>query len=162
MLAHKLVLDDIADHPFKLIALHCSVEEYKLAYLLNKHLDLRLARARKDIDYQVRSGKVYFALYSYNDQLNYRGYYLISNSSKGENQSSAKIGSLFGEEEMALNRTFLLPEFKKVDYFLKIEEEPGSFSERKMLTSIKEIPQIATAYLIDEHQIKSKENLIFD
>ncbi len=162
MLAHKLVLDDIADPPFKLIALHCSVEEYKLAYLLNKHLDLRLARARNDIDYQVKSVRVHFALYTYHDRPNYSSYYLISNSSMGENRSSAPIGSLFGEEELALDRTFLLPEFKKVDYFLKIEEESGSFSERKILNAIKEIPQIATAYLIEEDQIKSKENLIFD
>ena len=50
MLAHKLVLDDF-DNPFKLIAIHCSSEDYKLAFLLNRHLNLKLARTRKDHDF---------------------------------------------------------------------------------------------------------------
>lgn len=163
MLAHKLVLDAVVDQPFKLVAIHCSVEEYKLAFLLNKHLDLRLSRARNDVDLYIRSVRAVFALYKYRDQQKYCDYYLISNKCKGQStRTTAGFGSLFGEEEMASETTYLLPEFNKVDFFLKIEEESEFVSEALLLDRIKEIPQIATAYSIETNKIKSKDNLIFD
>ena len=164
MLAHKLVLDAVVDQPFKLVAIHCSIEEYKLAFLLNKHLDLRLSRARNDIDLHIKSVRALFALYKYNDHQKYCNYFLVSNKSKGQTkQAEAGFGSLFGEEEMASKTTHLLPEYAKVDFFLKLEEEESDLvSEVLLLDKIKEIPQIATAYSIETEKIKSKENLIFD
>lgn len=162
MLAHKLGLDDFADQPFKLIAIHCSVEEYKLAFLLNKHLSLRLARVRKDIDFHFKSVEVLFALYKFSDELHYCDFYLISNKCQGKFKTKAELGSLFEEEEMTANISFLLPEFQKADFFLKIVDETDSVKEQLLIGKIKEISQIATAYIIDPDQIKSKENLIFD
>lgn len=163
MLAHKLVLDAVVDQPFKLIAIHCSVEEYKLAFLLNKHLDLHLSRARNDIDLHIKSVRAIFALYKFEDRQKYCGYFLISNKFKGQSkQTTAGFGSLFGEEEMASETTHLLPEYSKVDFFLKIEDESDFVSEVLLLDRIKQIPQIATAYSIETEKIKSKENLIFD
>lgn len=163
MLAHKLVLDGFVDQPFKLIAIHCSVEEYKLAFLMNKHLDLRLSRARNDIDLHFKSIRALFALYKYRNQQKYCNYFLISNKSNGQSKkATAGFDSLFGEDEMASEKIHLLPEFSKVDYFLKIEDESDFVSEAWLLDRIKEIPQIATAYSIESNKIKSKENLIFD
>lgn len=162
MPAHKLVLDEVFEQPFGLIAIHSSIEEYKLAFLLNKHLGLRLARSRRDVDFQVGALQVLFALYSFEDLQKYRQYYLVSNTAKGEQVANTVANSLFGEEQVSVQKTYLLPEFKKVDFFLKIEEETSSVSEEQLLKQIKEIPQVSTAYSIDFHQIKSKENLIFD
>ena len=162
MLAHKLDLDAFVDQPFKLIAIHSSVEDYKLAFLLNKHLGLRLARARNDVDFYNKSVRAFFALFQFRDQHKYCEYYLICNKFKGQSKTTGGSGSLFGDEEMASKTIHLLPELSKVDFLLKIEEESGSFPERKLLERIKEIPQIATAYTIDINDLKSKENLIFD
>lgn len=163
MLAHKLILDAVVDNSFKLIAIHCSVEEYKLAFLLNKHLNLRLSRGRNDIDLRIKSSLAVFALYTYKDEQKYCDYFLISNKCKGQSiKTTADFGSLFGEEEMSSETIYLLPEFKKVDFFLKIEEDSDMVSEALLLERIKEIPQIATAYSIETNKIKSKENLIFD
>ncbi|WP_424492666.1 IPExxxVDY family protein [Salinimicrobium sp. GXAS 041] len=163
MLAHKLVLDAVVDQPFKLIAIHCSLEEYKLAFLLNKHLDLRLSRARNDIDLYIKSVRALFSLYEYKDQQKYCDYFLVSNKYKGLSKKTTEgFGSLFGEEEMASETTHLLPEYAKVDFFLKLEEESGLVSEVLLLDKIKQIPQIATAYCVATENIKSKENLIFD
>lgn len=162
MPAHKLVLDEVFEQPFKLIAIHSSVEEFRLAFLLNKHLDLRLARSRKDIDYQIGSSRVLFAHYLFEDQQKYCGYHLVSNISKGEILSGEDNSSLFGDEQLVFRKIFLLPEFKKVDFILKIEDEIDTVSESIMLSKIKEIAQISTAYSIEFHKIKSKENLIFD
>lgn len=162
MPAHKLVLDEVLEESYKLIAIHCSVEEYKLAFLLNKHLNLRLSRSRKDIDFQIEGLRILFALYAFEDQMKYCTYYLVSNVSKVEFQSTAGSNSLFGEKELTLKKSYLLPEFKKVDFFLKIEEEIDGISEKLLLEKIKEIPQVSLAYSIEYDQIKSKENLIFD
>lgn len=162
MLAHKLILDDVADQPFKLIALHCSVEDYKLAFLLNKYLNLRLARARKDIDFHQKSSQVIFALYEFHDSQQYCDYYLVKNKCMGRSMISGSADSLFGKEEWGLGNSHLLPEFKKVDFFLKIEEEDSSVSQKIILDRIKQIPHVATAYLVENEHIKSKQNLIFD
>lgn len=162
MPAHKLVLDEVFEKPFRLLAIHSSIEEYKLAFLLNKHLELRLVRSRRDVDFQVGALQVLFALYSFEDLQKYRNYHLVSNIAKGEQVRREATNSLFGEEQVAFQKFYLLPEFKKVDFFLKIEEESNPVSEEQLLKQIKEIPQISTAYSIDFHQIKSKENLIFD
>lgn len=162
MPAHKLVLDEVFDESYKLIAIHCSVEEYKLAYLLNKYLNLKLARSRKDIDFQIDGMRILFALYTYEDQLKYCTFSLVSNVSKAEFKSDTKSNSLFGLKETTFKKNYLLPEFKKVDFFLKIDEEIEGVSEKLLLERIKEIPQVSLAYSIEDHQIKSKENLIFD
>lgn len=162
MLAHKLVLDAFVDQPFKLIAIHCSIEDYKLAYLLNKHLGLRLSRARKDIDLHEKSVRALFSLYKFRDQQKYCDYYLISNKFKGQTSSVGDFGSLFGDEALASKTTNLIGEYGNVDFFLKIEEEVDSFPEREFLENLKEIPQIATAYSLNINDLKSKENLIFD
>ncbi len=41
---HKLLVDDFEDTNYTLLAIHCDLEDYRLAYLLNQHLATRLAR----------------------------------------------------------------------------------------------------------------------
>lgn len=162
MPAHKLVLEDVFEQSFKLLAIHSSVEEYKLAFLLNKHLGLKLARERKDIDFQRQRLRVLFAHFTFADESKFYRYHLVGNISKGAQPSTEKVHSLFGEEQIGHKRTYLLPEFKQVDFFLKIEDEQDTVPEKIVLEKIKGIPQVSTAYFIDFHQIKEKENLIFD
>ena len=161
MPAHKLVLDEVFEQPYKLIAIHSSVEEYKLAYLLNKHLNLKLARTPKDIDLREGLENVFFARFLYEDQQNYCSYHLVSNVARQEGKSGSGGDSLFGEQ-LAVKKSFLLPEFKQVDYLIKIEDELDGISEKMLTSRIMEIPQISTAYALDFHRIKSKENLIFE
>jgi hypothetical protein len=58
-------------------------------------------------------------------------------------------------------RVYLLPEFKKVDYFLKIEHQDHFNVRAEVLDKINGIPQISAVYLVDSAKIKSKNNLIF-
>ena len=64
MAALKLVLDDAFDYDFSLIALHCSLESYRLAFMINKYAHLRLKRA-KDIDFYNDQHKFSFASISF-------------------------------------------------------------------------------------------------
>ena len=162
MPAHKLVLDEVFEQPYKLIAIHSSVEDYKLAYLLNKHLNLRLARSPKDIDLHMENDHVLFAHFFYEDQQKYCSYHLVSNITRRETMSGSGEDSLLFGEHLAVKKSYLLPEFKQVDFLVKIEDEMDTVSEKLVISRILEIQQVSTAYAIDFDRIKTKENLIFD
>lgn len=162
MPAHKLVLDDVFEQPYKLIAIYSSVEEFRLAYLLNKHLDLKFARTLKDIDLHEGKESIFFAHFIYEDQQKYCTYHLVSNVARQKGSSGPSVDSLFFGDQLAVKKSFLLPEFKQVDFLVKIEDELDAVSTRMLISRILEIPQISTAYAIDFHRIKTKKNLIFD
>ena len=72
-------------------------------------------------------------------------------------------GGLFAEmvsEKSTVH--YLLPELKKVDYFLKIYSDFDTVPLRKFLSEINEIKQIISAYIVETEHIKAKNNLIFD
>ena len=162
MPAHKLVLDEVFEQPYKLLAIHSSVEEYKLTYLFNKHLNLKLARTPKDVDLHKGSENVFFAHFFYEDLQKYCTYHLVSNVARQEGTAGPGGDSLFSEEQLAVKKSFLLPEFRQVDYLVKIEDELDAVSEKMLTSLIMEIPQVSTAYALEFHRIKSKENLIFE
>jgi hypothetical protein len=54
-----------------------------------------------------------------------------------------------------------VPEYKSVNYFLKVEEEATHFDELSTIKKIVEIPKIVTSYKVDANQLKSKNHLIF-
>jgi hypothetical protein len=58
-------------------------------------------------------------------------------------------------------KVYLLPEFKKADYFLKIENTEDTMDVSKIKTILNTIDSISTVYTVDTDRIKSKNNLIF-
>jgi hypothetical protein len=58
--------------------------------------------------------------------------------------------------------TYLIPEYKKVDFFLKIQSEMETIPLRKILSGINEIKQVISVYELEPENIKSKNNLIFN
>ncbi len=72
-------------------------------------------------------------------------------------------GGLFGDEihEEVVTK-YLLPEFKKVDFFLKIASEYDTKPIRKLLMQLNEIDQVISAFIVEVSEVKSRENLIFD
>ena len=55
---------------------------------------------------------------------------------------------------------FLLPELKKVDYFLKIESD-DDLDIVTIVKKLKTIKSLSTVYVVETENIKSKNNLIF-
>ena len=51
MAIHKLLVDDFEDLNYSLLAVHCEMDDYRLAYFLNQSLETRLARTREDLDF---------------------------------------------------------------------------------------------------------------
>tara|TARA_R110002072_G_scaffold44468_1_gene124413 strand:- start:22 stop:507 length:486 start_codon:yes stop_codon:yes gene_type:complete len=160
MAVHKLILDDVFDEVlYTLIALHCSVEDYRLAYLLNKYLGITLTRKPSDLDYN--KGKSTYSIFEWKDDKQLTTWSLVSNVCKTESYQQINYESLFNNHEKITKTTNLIPEHKRVNFFLKIDNQLNFSKEKYILNSILKIPQIATAYSIDANQLKSKDNLIF-
>jgi len=160
MALHKLVVDDFYDASFSLLAIHCRLEDYRLAYLLNKYLSLNLERKPRDLDYNYFAAS--FSIYEWENTTFDTVWNLVSNICKKEEAALQSSGSLF-QNSAQVTRTYnLLPELKTVDYLIKVSNEYRNFNERHILHSIQSIPQVITAYSVDIDQIKSKDNLIFD
>jgi hypothetical protein len=160
MAVHKLLVDDFYDASFSLIAIHCGLEDYRLAYLLNKHLNINLVRMPQDLDYKYLDAN--YSIYEWEDKQHQTTWNLISNVCKKEEASLQSSGSLFNSEQIMLKAYNLLPEFKKVDFFIKITtDDEESINESQLLKTLQDIPQLITSYSIDADQIKSKDNLIF-
>ncbi|OEY72308.1 IPExxxVDY family protein [Salegentibacter salarius] len=162
MQLHKTLLEDVEEDEFGLIALYGDLEEYKMAYLLNKYLKLQLKRERRDLDFNHKSVKAYYAHYSFKDLKNFRSYHLVANKFKGESKKILSAGSLFEEEEVRPLQVNLVPEYKKVDFFLKIDEELNQKDLNLLVNAISQIPQVRAVYKIDTDLLKSKQNLIFE
>jgi hypothetical protein len=161
MAIHKLFENDFEEDTYTLIAIHCSTEDYRLAYLLNNDLNLKLARKHKDLDYNYMEAS--FSIYEWDDKKNFVTWNLVSNTSKKEVDQIASAGSLFSNQQG--KRTIskhLIPERKKVDYFIKISSESYIKSPKIILSKINAIPEVITAYILDAKQLKSKNNLIFE
>ncbi len=161
MQSHKLLLD-VEDEHFYLIAIYSSLEAYKLAYSINKYLKVKLERERLDIDFNHSEYQAQYALFSHKDPKNYFNLHLVANKFKGEPKRILSSGSLFEEEELSPQEVYLVPEYNKVDYFLKFSEELSEKEFSRMLTKIGQIPQIQAAHRVNINELKSKQNLIFE
>ncbi|UJH90029.1 IPExxxVDY family protein [Antarcticibacterium sp. 1MA-6-2] len=160
MLSHKLVIDDV-EEDYHLLAIHSSLEEYKLAFYLNRQLQICLKRARIDVDFNHGNIQALYPLYTFKEPEKYRTYNLIKNKFKGPVKKVVSSGSLFVEEEVSPQVTYLIPEYKEVDYFLKIDDENGE-DIQIMVAKLASIPNVQTTYEVDPNQLKSKSNLILE
>jgi len=150
---HK-ISEDFYNVPFTLIALHSGIADFSLAYALNSCLKIKLKRSRKDLGISSNGS---FPFFNWKDVINDRDYLLIAN--KGSGQKELNIGNLFQDQQsMASYR--LIPEYRDVDYFLKIEQDEGDMEE-EILKTVLSIPKVVTAYCVDTDKMKSRNNLIF-
>ncbi|MAM19538.1 MAG: hypothetical protein CME35_11265 [Gramella sp.] len=161
MQSHKMLLE-VEDDFFNLIAIYSSLEGFKMAYFLNKYLDLKLQRERRDIDFNHGEIEAAYALFAHKDPSCPVIFHLVANKFKGEPKRILSSGSLFAEEEVRPQEVYLVPEYNKVDYFLKVSEEMQQKDFSRLLTKVSQIPQIQAAYAVDTENLKSKQNLIFE
>ena len=71
MINHKLVLENDFQEEFSLIAIHCSEQPYKMAYMINKQVALRLSRKKLDVDFSNNGLDIAFPIFEYEDESNY-------------------------------------------------------------------------------------------
>jgi hypothetical protein len=156
MQIHSLDCNDFSEDNYSLIAIHTTLEDYMIAYLLNYHLNTHLAKASYNLDFKKDTSNLSFSIYNYTNVTYDFDWFLIANSSKEDkNVQSQKL--LFNSE----TKNYLIPEKKNVDFFLKITGDSTSDFILKTVTEIKKINQVITSYSIEHQTLKSKDFLIF-
>ncbi len=162
MAIHKLLIDDFVTIDYKLIAIHSSLEDYRLAYFMNRELSILLEKSPNDIWVTVNEGESYFSRFIFEDPDNDSAWNLIQNRNRITTMQSNTTTSLFEDAGLTIETSVLLmPELKTVDYVLKIENMPSTFGTDEVVEKLLTIKQVATAYSIDHKKLKSKNNLIF-
>ncbi len=155
----KLTLSDFEEQDYRLIAIHSVHEDYRLAFLINQKLPIVLSKSKETVNLKTKEGEVFFSKFVFEtNELNPK-WTLIQNINeivieKTNNQNLFENAVLTFE-----TKVFLLPEVKKVDYLLKIENIDSAFDLFETIKIINEIQNITAVYEIEN--IKSKNNLIF-
>ena len=157
MAIHKIQINDFVSDDYELIAVHSSLDDYKLAYMLNKELGIQLSKNLAYVEIAIPEGKSAFSNYIFDDEKNDVVWTLIENKTTIIN-SNKQTTSLFEQVDITV---FLLPEFKKADYLIKIENIDYGFDSESIIEKIQEIKNVTTAYAVDITNLRSKNNLIF-
>jgi hypothetical protein len=154
--------DLFEDEECTVFAIHGVLEQYRLAYLINKKLGISLKRnLKKDISHLGHN--TCFDLFDFENVFQDLNYHLVANICKvQENQINTKTDLFSLEPNQNLKTYYLIPELKKVSFFLKINQTFTTAKQQVLLKKILEIPQVITAYTVDVSTLKSKNNLIFD
>lgn len=161
MAIHRLQIDDFVTIDYELIAIHSSLEDYRLAYFINRELHILLEKSPKDIGLRVKEGESFFSRYIFEDAESGIAYSLIRNRNTITSTQNLPA-SLFGDEGYSLTTSVhLLPELKKVDYILKIENVPSGFTPARVTEKLLGISYVTTTYTLDRNKLRSKNNLIF-
>lgn len=159
---HKLDFEDFEEINYVLIAIHTSLEDYRLAYFINQKLQINLSKSENEIQINVKEGETNFSRFFYQNIEKEISWNLIQNKNEVIQQKKDNIQNLFSNLTLeVLTKVFLLPEYKKVDYFLKIENIEETQNIDKVQTELNKIDTISAVYNVDLNKIKSKNNLIF-
>lgn len=162
MAIHKLNLGEFDEIDYHLIAIHTSLEDYRLAFFINQKLPINLGKSKDEVQINIKEGETKFSRFYYYDAENVISWNLVQNKNEVVQQKKDAVENLFSNiiEEIS-TKVYLLPEFKKADYFLKIDNTDDTINVSEIKTILNTIENISTVYSVDIEQIKSKNNLIF-
>src|ERR1035437_3336408 len=140
----KKIYLDVRSEPavFTLLGISCHMKDYRISFLLNKHLGYDFQKM-EDLNITLASKKnpAEFSLYYYHDEDYFNKYYLLANRSQD---------------------LVMAPEIKQVDFLLLIEGEFRKALKDRLIKSIREIPNVLTAYEVKFAEIKNYETLLND
>lgn len=148
---------DLADD-YSLIGIHSSEEDYRLAFLLNQKLQTKFSKLKQQLDFH--NNEASFSVFEYIDERSQLSNHLIANKFIGKADLSGE-SNLFSTENNFSNISYLIPEKKTVDFFLKIEGDISNHELKKTIDKINNINQVITSYKIDPDNLKSRDHLIF-
>ncbi|HSF55605.1 MAG TPA: IPExxxVDY family protein [Algoriphagus sp.] len=136
----KLLIEPTFD--FELIGLVSPVKDYKMAWLINRDLDLDLVRS-DDIQIEFLSS-LRLEISQYFLSLPHGYIQLLKNKALNTSQQLA----------------YLIPELRNLDYFLLIQDQTQQLSITTFVDHLTKNPFIQSVVRLDVSKIKSKENLL--
>ncbi|SFN78325.1 hypothetical protein SAMN04488519_10241 [Algoriphagus ornithinivorans] len=136
----KLQIEHTYD--FEVLGLVSPVKDYKMAWLINRQLDLDLIKW-EDLEIEFLS----------DPQLKISQYFL-----------SLPHGFVQLLKNKAINSqnqvSYLIPELKTMDYFLLVQDQTFQISINTFANKLAEIPFIQNVMKLDVTKLKSRENLL--
>ncbi len=156
MQIHSLDLEDFSEDKYSLICIHSALDGYKLAYLLNQKLGTSFVRSEESLDFKNKKNNASFPVYEYKSSAFSSDWFLIANQFTNDMKEASD--GLFRSNEVTM---YLIPEKKKVDYFLKLIGDFDFDGIVKIINQINTMNQVITSYTINPNILKSKEFLIF-
>ncbi len=161
MAIHKLHLEEFDEIDYQLIAIHSSLEDYRLAYYINQNLPINLKKENCNIQISNKEGETQFTRFVFEDSKDIV-WNLVQNKNDDFVPSQNSNQGLFAETNNKFStKIYLIPEFKNVNFFLKIENGEVNIDVSKITNYIKKIDRVSTVYAVEVEKIKSKNNLIF-
>lgn len=136
----KLFIEPTFD--FNLLGIVSPVKDYKLAWLINRTLQINLTRS-EDLLIEFLS----------NPNLEISQFFL---SLPHGFIQLLKNKSLNSSQQLA----YLIPELRNMDYFLLIQDETGQIDLEVYLKKLADNPSIQSVVKLDVSKLKSKENLL--
>jgi hypothetical protein len=160
MAVHRLNLEE-DEEDFALFAIHCGEAPFKLAFLMNQNLNWQFKREREDLQIEKGGMQQEYPCYRYVSKHDQVDHLLLSNIFMGDQtQSPGDQMGLFGTMSTpTANANYLMPEFKKVDYLLKIETALGETQAKALVQQIKSIKEVVSTYSIPLSKIKNINHL---
>mgnify|MGYP001443913628 FL=1 len=147
------------DLNYILIAIRSQIEDYRLAYFLNKSSFFLLQRMSKDLSYLINDKTVYFSSFHDINQDLKREVFLIKNKTTYRSNLTTQLG-LFSDSDIT-NTVFLIPELKDFDYFIKLVGIWKNSEILNLKNFITDIQVVESSVNIDLNQVKSSNNLVF-
>jgi len=149
-----------ADFDYTLFCIHTTLEDYRLAFFINRCLNIKLKRRDEDLDFENKEGG--FSLYEYDDKANFSIYNLIANKYLKVEYKTSKKNALFYNTQISQTQiNYLINDKKKVDFFLKILGDLSIPEINNILDCLNNIQQVITVYTTDPKKLKQKAHLIF-
>ena len=148
-------LDKFEEDDFSLLAIHSSLENYKIAFLLNTHCGSQFVMCKEDIELPLK--KAFFQNFEWDNPKKGIHCNLFSNKFTKLDINTSKGAGLFNIPET--KKVYLLPELKKVDYFIKIN---SGISVEVLNKKIDLINEISSCYPPKTIKINSHHTLNFD
>lgn len=162
MAVHKLHLEEFDEIDYQLVAIHSPLEDYRLAYFINQNLPVNLKKCNANIHISNKEGETQFTRFIFEDEEKDVCWSLIQNHNDTTVPSNSENQGLFADSNTNFStKIYLIPEFKRVDYFLKIENADALINISSITDLIKKIDRVSTVYTVEVEKIKSKNNLIF-
>lgn len=143
---------------YSLIAIRSELEDYRFAYFLNKSHFFIFQRIKKDICCIINTKKIYFSTFKHINSELKRTSFLIGNKSSYKSED-VETKNLFSNN-LIMNTSFLLPELKEFDYFLKLNGLWRQSEKENLKQYLQELSYIESATEIDLKKIKSINNLV--
>jgi len=159
MAIHKVNLDEFEAIEYAIIAIHSTLEDYRLAYFINQALNINLGKNTKDLFVKIKEGESCFSRYSFYQADEDIYWHLIKNKNEVVQIKNNSKTNLFIEQDISISvQTYLIPELKKADYFLKIEACPNTFNLIQTVSKLNAIDVINMSYTIETENLKTKNN----